>query len=262
LRYGIGVFIGALITGIAYLGSSVIQWIGYGITDESTLALLWSIFVIWSVISFLMVTIPPLVFYFTRREQFRRFFFLEMGGVFLFTPLWLVLSLEITGTKSWVYLFTEGLGGIPFSGQHGSIEAMNISPILAIPILLGFLILGAVMLQPSFISKYETPTMRTKTFKVTAEPEPVTSEDMMETEMPEISRPVPDESSVEELRQQLLAIEVVGSIIERLISAGYATVTDLVAAKPEHISQAASISIKDAELLLLALQKSVWFGDI
>ena len=261
MRYGYGVLIGATLSGIGFLGSTIIQLMALGLPDQTALQ---TAFVFWSVISFMIVIIPLFIVYFTYRDIFRRFFLLEIGSVFFFIPLWLVLSMEFSGIKSWVVLFTDGIVGIPFPGlESGSIQFMSISNALAIPILLGFLVVGAFLLRPSFIDKHEATTPRKpKTVKVTAEPGPEVPEEAIESEMPEISRPVPDETSVDELRRILTEIEVNGSIIERLITAGYATVTDLVAAKPEDIAQAANIDQRNAESLLLAIQKRVWFGDI
>ncbi len=262
MKYAHGVILGFLLTSVAFIGSTIIQLLGLGITDQAVIDSLWMLFVIWSVISFILVLLPPLTYRLIRREEFRRVALIEFGSVMFFTPLWLLVSIEFSGIEGGIgILLTSGIGGIPFPGEGGSVTGMSMGPLFTFLILIGLFLLGGFALRPSFVDSHKTPTPRPP-----REDEPdvtvVSTTDTIAEEMPEISRPVPDESSVDELKRLLFELEVPESIVNRILSAGFATVTDLVAAKPDHLAAAAGVDVKGAEDLLLDIQKKVWFGGI
>ncbi|MGY5875338.1 MAG: helix-hairpin-helix domain-containing protein [Candidatus Thorarchaeota archaeon] len=267
MKYAHGVILGFLLTSVAFIGSTVIQLLGLGVTDQAILSGLWMLFVIWSVISFILVLLPPLTYRIIQREEFRRVMMLEFGSVMFFTPIWMLVSIEFSGIEGGIgILLTSGIGGIPFPGLGGSVAGMSMGPIFSFLILVGLFLIGGFLIRPSFVDSHKTPTLHAprddESDVAVTKYVVVSGTDTIADEMPEISRPVPDESSVEELKRLLYELEVPESIVNRILSAGFATVTDLVAAKPDHLAAAAGVDVKGAEDLLLDIQKKVWFGGI
>jgi hypothetical protein len=135
-------------------------------------------------------------------------------------------------------------------------------------------VVGVFVLRPSFISKYSSPAEAREPHAPKEKPsapkekpsasktKPVSEGESIETEMPGVSAPVPDERSVNELKELLSQIGATDAITKAIMGAGIATVTDLVATGPEQLAALTGIDRKTAEDLHLAAQKKVWFGGI
>ena len=248
---------GLVIPGIIFIGAAAIKLMGSGVTDQAALASIWSIYVAWTFISIVIIAAPLIVAYAKFKPILREIFLYEAGGIFFFSPFWFVLLTEITG-DSFIQVLIEGVqNGIAFPDPNGNLVGVNIGPIFLIPILLGSLIIGLALLRPSFIEKL--PSSKTPPeLKALKE----TSEDEIEDEMPDVAPPVADSNSISELRKLLTELSVPITIIEALINAGYATVTDLISTSPETLANESGIDLKMAQDIHLSVQKKVWFGGI
>lgn len=261
MRYARGIIIGALISGIIFVGSALIRIAGFGITDPVTLTSLWNIFEIWFVVSVALVVVPLGIVYFRNRDGFKEFFFLDFGSLMFSTPFWFILATELSG-EEWLGVLLNGVERvIPFFDEFGGITGLNIGSFILIPALIVMLVLGAFILRPSFIAKHTAPAEPRELTALKKDSTPTTV-DSIEAEMPEIKPPVPDERSMKELRVLLAELAVPDTAINAILDAGFATVTDLVATSPEQISQASGLDANTAQDIHLAVQKKVWFGGI
>ncbi|MFW9800794.1 MAG: helix-hairpin-helix domain-containing protein [Candidatus Thorarchaeota archaeon] len=263
MRYGLGVSIGALLPGIIFMGSAIPKIAGLGVTDQAVLASIWSMYVLWFYICIGIAVVPLLVVYNRSRENFRRFVLFEAGGFGLFSPLWLFLATEMSGTP-WTELLFEGIqNGLPAPGPAGTIIGISIGPVFFVPLLIAMLLTGLIVLRPSFIERHGGGVV--SPLKPAAKPEPApapTPEDTLEAQMPGVKPPVADELSKVELRALLLELGVPEPTIAALANAGYATVTDIVSTSAEQLAISTGLDKATAENLHMAVQKRVWFGGI
>jgi hypothetical protein len=261
LRYARGIVIGALISGIIFIGSALIKIAGDGITDPATLTSLWNLFEVWFVISIALIVLPLGTVYFKNRDGFKEFFFLDFGAILFTTPFWFIFAAELSGVQ-WLDVLLNGVdGAIPFFNESGGITGLRIGSIILIPSLFAMLILGAFIMRPSFIAQHTAPVEPRELTALKKDSTP-TAVDPIEAEMPEIKPPIPDENSMMELKVLLAELAVPETAINAILDGGFATVTDLVATSPEQISQASGLDANTAQDIHLAVQKRVWFGGI
>ena len=265
MRYAYGVFLGAFLPFVIFLGAAIIK----------ILALPWDIYVTWFFASILIGILPPIFAYFAKKEAIREFLIFEAGGFGLFSPLWIFIFTDLSG-DSWTILFTEGIiGGLIGPGLGPSIVPMDIRPIILIPILILCLLIGVIFLRPSFIAKHgvageitELRDLKESTEPIaepTAEPSGTLEEDgvdPIEHEMPEMAPPEANADTIADLRGLLTELGTPEPTINLIFNAGIATTTDLVATSPEQLATISGIDKRTAEDLHMAVQKKVWFGGI
>ncbi len=255
MRYAYGVLLGFLLSGVIFIGAAFIKLAGYGITESSVLLQLWNIYILWVFISICLVFVPVIVAFAIYRSNFKEIVIFEAGGLGLFTPFWFALATEISG-DSFLYVLQNGIvGGLVFFNQAGELTGVDIGPILFIPIFILLPVIGIFLLRPSLVYR-TTPVEKPPELAALTEPDPI------ETEMPDISPPVADSSSVNQLRQLLLDISTPSGTVDIIINAGFATITDLVATSPEQLAAATGLDPKIVQEIHLAVQKKVWFGGI
>ena len=264
MRYAYGVFLGALLPFVIFLGAAVIR----------ILALSWSVYFAWFLASILIGVVPPLLVFIAQRESIRELLIYEAGGFGLFSPLWIVLFADLTGT-TWVSLFSEGIiGGLPAPGLGPSITRVDISGSILILILASCILIGLLFLRPSFIAKYGVKGEITelRELKKSAEPseppaEPsetpeLLADDPIEKEMPDVVPPKASADTMADLRGLLTELGTPEPTINLIFNAGIATTPDFVATSPEQLASLTGIDKRTAQDLHMALQKRVWFGDI
>ncbi len=275
MRYALGILYGAIITGIIFLGSAVIKLAGNGVTDQAELDALWGVFQIWTVVSILIIIAPVIIVYFMKRDTFKEFLLFEVGGLALFTPMWLLFATELTGS-SIVDLFTTGIeSGLIWYGPDGSLIGGHITPILFIPLMGLLILIGIIILRPSFLAKHAGPSepralqalkddVSLPAEKGAGPPSvgPPLGAEPIETEMPGVAPPIASAASEDELRSLLTELGTPDTTISAILNAGIATVTDLVATSPDQLVSATGIDKKSAEDLHMLVQKKVWFGGI
>ncbi|MHA2003538.1 MAG: hypothetical protein ACW960_05460, partial [Candidatus Thorarchaeota archaeon] len=207
MRYGFGVFIGALLPGIIFIGSIIPK-----VTGD------WSLYVTWFFISLGIALVPPLAVYARRRDQFREAIIFEAGGFALFSPLWLFLATDLSG-DSWTDIILNGIeNGLLAPGPGGTLIGINISNIFMVPLLIAMVITGIVMLRPSFIAEHRgAPVRKPSKPAEPAAPAPggppgavaaPATEDPLEQELPGVKPPAADETSKVELRSLLMELGI------------------------------------------------------
>ncbi|MFX1579710.1 MAG: helix-hairpin-helix domain-containing protein [Promethearchaeota archaeon] len=264
MRYAYGVFLGAVLPFVIFLGAAIILILG----------LSWDVFTLWFVVSLAIGIVPPILVFFAKRDTVREFLIFEAGGFGLFSPLWIVIFADLTGTP-WTVLFNEGVVDcIPTLGLGSSIQGMIISGPILTMILAVCLLVGIIFLRPSFIDRYGTPgePAELRDLKKSAEPskktveEPPTTaesdEDPIESEMPEVAPPKANVDTMANLRELLVELGTPEPTINLIFNAGIATTTDLVATSPEQLANLTGIDKRTAEDLHMAVQKKMWFGGI
>ena len=280
MRYALGILYGAIITGIIFLGSAAIKFAGNGVTDQAELDALWGVFQIWTFVSILIIIAPVIIVFFMKRDTFKEFLLFEVGGLALFTPMWLLFATELTG-RSIVELFTTGIeSGLIWFGPDGSLIGGHITPILLIPLLGLMILIGIIILRPSFLAKHTGPSepgaLKALKDDVSLPAEksagplsvgppsggPPPGAEPIESEMPGVAPPIASAASEDELRSLLTELGTPDTTISAILNAGIATVTDLVATSPDQLVAATGIDKKSAEDLHMLVQKKVWFGGI
>jgi len=275
LRYALGILYGAIITGIIFLGSAAIKFAGNSVTDQAELDALWGIFQIWTFVSILIIIAPVIIVYFMKRDMFKEFLLFEVGGLALFTPMWLLFATELTG-RSIVELFTTGIeSGLIWFGPDGSLIGGHITPILFIPLMGLMILMGIIILRPSFLAKHaglsEPGALKALKDDISLPAEkgagppsvgPPPGAEPIESEMPGVAPPIASAASEDELRSLLTELGTPDTTISAILNAGIATVTDLVATSPDQLVSATGIDKKSAEDLHMLVQKKVWFGGI
>jgi hypothetical protein len=269
LRYGSGVFLGALLPGIAFIGGLFIKLAGVGVTDEVALASLFNLYLLWFFVSVLIGFIPLMITYAKWRESVREVLLYEIGGYALFTPLWLFITTDFSG-DSFIELFFVGLqNAVPSPGPGGTIIGVNVPPFLFVPIVILLLIMGLIMLRPSFIEAQIGPsaapakpaaTTAPRTPAAPAAPTPV--DDPLEAELPGVAPPQASVSTLNELKELLTELGTPETAITAILNAGFQTVTDVVSTSSEQLALATGLDKATAENLHMAIQKKVWFGGI
>ncbi len=248
---------GFIIPGIIFIGSAIIKSIGAIANDAALLAAVWNLYVIWTFVSIGVIAIPLIVAYVKFKPSFREFFFFEAGGILFFSPIWFAFLTEVTG-DSIIAVLRDGVeNGIAFPGPDGGLIGTNIGPIFLIPILIVGMVVGLFLLRPSFIERVPITSAPPELEALKKTPD-----EEIEDEMPDVTPPVADSASITQLRKLLTDLSVPITIIEALINAGYATVTDLISTSPESLAKEAGIDVKMAQDIHLSVQKKVWFGGI
>jgi len=272
MRYGQGVFIGALLPGIIFIGSIFIKIAGHGVTDPLVLESIWSMYILWFFLSLCIAIFPVIIVYSSRRETFREFIIFEAGGFALFSPFWLFLATDLSG-DSWTDIIFYGIeNGLLAPGPGGTLIGMDISNIFMVPLLIAMVITGIVMLRPSFIAEHGGAPVR-KPSRPAKPDEPApggppggvaapATEDPLEQELPGVKPPAADETSKVELRSLLMELGIPDPTITAIFNAGYANVTDIVATSAEQLALTTGLDKATAENLHMAVQKKVWFGGI
>jgi len=260
VRYAHGILIGAILPGVIFLGAAANKIAGIGDT-QSVLDALWGIYTIWFVASIALAILPLLIIFVLRREMFREFLIFEAGGFGLFSPFWLFIATEISGDP-WYSILIEGITrGLVGFGPGGGIIGIDISNIFLIPVLVFSIIVGLIFLRPSFIAKYgytgDLPELvELKEDTVTKGGIPV------DTEMPEVHAPKPTADSVASLRDILIEHGTTDPIINLILNSGIGTITDLAATSADQLANITGMGKREAEDLLMVVQKKIWFSDI
>lgn len=239
--------------------SAFIKLMGEGETDPDVLAAIWDIFMIWVVMSVVILIAPLLILYIVRRSILKEAFLFEIGGLALFTPFWFALATELSG-DSWLQVLQAGVEGLPFLGPGGSVIGGRIDSVLLIPTFIMLPLLGALILRPSFMRRKTSAAEPAE--PVPAKPKPDTEGESIEVEMPGVAAPVADEKSMTKLRNLLTEIGAPDGIMKGIIGAGIATVEDLVGTSPDQLATMIGADKKTTDALLMAAQKKVWFGGI
>ncbi len=267
MRYGLGVFLGALLPGIAFIGGLFIKLAGTGVTDQATLASLFDLYLLWFFVSVLVGFVPLVVTYAKWRESVREMLLYQIGGYALFTPIWLFIATDFSG-DSFIELFFVGLqNAVPSPGPGGTIIGVNVPPFLFVPIVILLLIMGTVILRPSFIEARIRPGAAPAKPEAVAAPKvptapAVAAEDPLEAELPGVAPPQASPSTVNELRVLLTELGTPEATITAILSAGFQTVTDVVSTSSEQLALATGLDKATADNLHMAIQKKVWFGGI
>jgi hypothetical protein len=240
-------------------GFAVIKLAGFGVTDPAVLQTLWSTFQLWIFVSIAVLVVPLVLAYAKYRDTFRELLLFEIGGLAFFTPLWFALFTDLSGV-SWVTVVKYGIeDGLVFLGSDGSLIGVDVGPVILIPLLLALLVIGLVLLRPSFIEEHTgyAPSAAPVAVKESTE-----TRSSVATEMPEVDRPVPSDDTVAELRKLLQGLSVSPTAIEALIESDVRTVTDLVATSAGQIADITGMNIQVARDLQVAIQKHVWYGGL
>jgi hypothetical protein len=260
VRYAHGILIGASLPGVIFLVAAAIKIADIG-SDSILHQALWQIYTIWFVASIAIAIIPLVIVYFIRRAMFREFLIFEAGGFGLFSPMWLFIATDISGDPFYSILIdgiTDGLIGF---GPGGEIIGIYISNFFLIPFLLLCVIVGLIFLRPSFIAKYgftgELPELTD--LKEDTEAKEESSGD---SEMPEIKPPEATADSVSSLRDVLVEYGATEPVINLILNSGIGTTTDLVSTSADQLATITGMNKREAEDLLMAMQKKIWFSDI
>lgn len=259
MRYAIGVGIGAIQAGVIFFGAMLINVARHN-ADAVLLAALWDVYVVWFLVSIAIVVVPPIIMYFARRQMFHEFLLYEAGSLGIFTPLWMILTVDLGG-GSLTRVFTEGVtSALVGFGPDGALVGIDIASVLLIPILVASGVLGMFLLRPSFIARYgtggEMPEL-TALKESTEEPE-----DELTEEMPGVEPPKASADTVASLRDLLVEIDTPEPTINLILNSGIATTTDFVGTSPEQLAGIAGLDKRAAEALLIAAQKKLWFSDL
>ncbi len=263
MRYAYGVLIGALLSGVIFIGSAIIRVAGFGVSDPMILRSLWSAFISWFAISITLLIVPPIIVHFMNPTKAKEFLIFEVGGVAFFTPFWLGLAAELTGTP-WPTVFIDGVeNALPFLGPDGSIWGMNIGGFVVTSVMLFSLLLGLYLLRPSFIVKMISTAVPTTTGPPAKKQAPAKGgppAPSIDAELPNISRPVADDAALKRLRTFLTELTVAEPVINALVSAGVTTLEDLVTTPADKLAEYARLDERTAKELYSAIQKKAWFS--
>ncbi len=260
MRYAHGILIGAVLPGVIFLVASAIKITGIG-AAPSVIEALWNIYSIWFVASIALAILPLLLIFFVRKDMFREFLIFEAGGFGLFSPIWLFIATEISG-DAWYSILTDGItNGLVGFGPGGTIIGIDVSNIFLIPFLAFSVVMGLIFLRPSFIAKYsysgELPELtELKDDAVAKEAPPA------DVEMPEVRPPEPTVDSVASLRDVLMEHGTTDPVINLILNSGIGTTTDLAATSADQLVTITGLNKREAEELLMAVQKKIWFSDI
>jgi len=257
LRYAHGIAFSALLSGIIFNGAAVIKMLGYGLNDFAVLQTIWLMYTVWSVISLVIVIFPLLFVYFRQREVLKEIIVFEIGGLAFFSPLWLLLDIELTGDPVYEILMLGFQNALPIIGLGGQIVGLNLGPIVLIPLLIGCFLLGIFLLRPSFVSQFSTTTEMADFDEIDVRE--VDQKPSKEIEdLPDVGEPAADETALEEMRTTLKQIGISDNVIRSVVDAGLTGVTDLLSSSPKTIARSVGIEESEAEEILVKLQKQVW----
>ncbi len=263
MRYAHGIFIGAILTGVIFIGCALIRVAGYGISDPSTLQWLWSLYTTWFFLSIAIIVAPPIIVYFADRARFKEFLIFEVGGVAFFTPFWLCFATELSGTP-WLTVFVSGVeAAIPFPGPEGTLWGVNIDGFVVVGLMSLSLVFGMYILRPAFIKQMTAVAGPTTTAVRPGGTSPPVSggppTSTIEREMPDVTGPVSDDRALQRLRVFLIELSVPEPVINALVSAGVTTVEELITTPANKIAEYARLDERTAKDLYNAIQKK-WFS--
>ena len=123
------------------------------------------------------------------------------------------------------------------------------------------ILIGLYFLRPGFIEEQTAPSELPELVALKEKPSPPPIVPV-EDEMPDVKPPVPDASSIEELRALLVELAIPAETVNVILAGGFKTVTDLVATSPEQFASLTGLEARAAQDIHLAVQKKVWFGGI
>lgn len=263
MRYAFGILFGALITGVMFIGASIINVLGFGVTDPVTLQALWGLYTIWFFVCVILLIVPLLVVWFTRRDMFKEILFFEVGGFALFAPIWLCFAAEVSG-YSIVRLITVGVeNALPSPGPGGALIGVTINALILDPIMVVFMLLGIYILRPSFVYQMaESATRGALRALSTTSEGPSETEPSAAPEEPTTPPPVTDETTKQEMIAFLNELGIAAPMIQKLVAAGYASVTELVATSPAVLAKDLGVSEAEAKTICKSIQDKQWFGGI
>ncbi len=259
MRYGFGVLLGFVLSGVIFLGSAAIKIVGSAAENSSALASMWSLFLVWFVISLIILISPLIISFIAYREQFKQILIFEMGGVSLFTPFWLGITTELSGDP-FTDLLRNGIdNGLPYIDAQGIVRGLSIGPIILIPALTAMLVIGLIVLRPSFVKSLGAEAESTELSELRADAEKTPE---VEPEAISIEPPKSDEESIAELKSILTEIGVKTSTIDALLNAGFGNITNLMGTSSDQISTDTGIETSEIQKLQIKLQKRIWFSGI
>ncbi|MHA1137860.1 MAG: helix-hairpin-helix domain-containing protein [Candidatus Thorarchaeota archaeon] len=260
MRYAYGIFMGAVFPGVIFLVTAAIRITGIG-APASVIEQLWEVYTLWFVASIAIAILPLLFIFITARDMVKEFLIYEAGGFGFFSPLWIFIASEISGDR-WYRVLTNGItDGLIGFGPGGTTVGIDISNIFLVPFLAASFILGIIFLRPSFIAKYggtgEIPELTEL-----KEDAGVKGESASEVELPEVKLPEPTVDSVATLRDILMEHGTTDSVINLILNSGIGSTTDLAATSADQLATLTGLGKREAEELLMVVQKKMFFGDI
>ncbi|TFG98842.1 helix-hairpin-helix domain-containing protein [Candidatus Thorarchaeota archaeon] len=260
MRYAHGILIGAVIPGVIFLVTAAIRITSIG-ADALVLEALGDIYTIWFVTSIAIAILPLLLIFIIRRDMFREFLIFEAGGFGLFSPIWIFIATDISGTP-WYSILTDGItDGLIGFGPGGIIVGIDISNIILIPFLAISFIIGLLFLRPSFIVKYgytgELPELTD--LKADADRK---EESFIDAEVTDVKAPETTVDSIAALRDVLIEHGTTDPIINLILNSGIGSITDLASTSADQLSNLTGLDKLQAEQLIMVVQKKIWFSDI
>ncbi|MGY5880843.1 MAG: helix-hairpin-helix domain-containing protein [Candidatus Thorarchaeota archaeon] len=260
MRYAHGILIGAALPGVIFLVTAAIRITGIG-APQTVVDALWDVYTIWFAASIVLAVLPLLIIYIASRDMFREFLIFEAGGFGLFGPMWIFIANEISGDP-WYSILTEGItNGLVGFGPGGDIIGIDISNIFLIPFLAFSVVVGLIFLRPSFIAQYGSTGEIPELVELKEDAEPKEGSPV-DAEMPEVHAPEPTADSVASLRDVLMEHGTTDPVINLILNSGIGTTTDLAATSADQLATITGLDKRQAEELLMAVQKKIWFSDI
>lgn len=261
MRYAYGIFMGAIFPGVIFLVTAVIRITGID-QPQAVLDQLWDVYTLWFVVSIAIAILPLIFIFFTARGMAKEFLIFEAGGFGFFSPLWIFIATEISGDP-WYSILINGItdGLIGFGPGGTTTVGIDISNIFLVPFLALSFILGIIFLRPSFIAKYggtgEIPELTDLKEDAGAK-----EKSAIDAEMPDVKPPEPTVDSVATLRDVLMEHGTTDPIINLILNSGIGSTTELAATSADQLANLTGMGKREAEALLKAVQKKIWFGDI
>ena len=80
--------------------------------------------------------------------------------------------------------------------------------------------------------------------------------------MPDVKPPTPTADSVAMLREALIENGTTDPVINLILNSGIGSIDDLVATSADQLANLTGMGKREAEALLMSVQKKAWFGDI
>ncbi|MGY5858297.1 MAG: helix-hairpin-helix domain-containing protein [Candidatus Thorarchaeota archaeon] len=260
MRYAHGVLIGAVLPGVIFLVTAAIRITGIG-ASPAVLAQLWEVYTLWFIVSIAIAIIPLLFIFLTARDMVMEFLIYETGGFGFFSPLWIFIASEISGDP-WYSVLTNGINdGLIGLGPGGILVGIDISNLFLVPFLAASFVIGLIFLRPSFIAKY-TGTGEIPELTDLKEDTESKEESALGAEMPDVKAPEATVDSVAQLRDILIEQGTTDPVINLILNSGIGSITDLSATSADQLANLTGLDKRQAEELLTAVQKKVWFGDM
>ncbi|TFG12463.1 hypothetical protein EU537_09265 [Candidatus Thorarchaeota archaeon] len=259
MRYGFGILLGFVLSGVIFLGSTAIKILGFAAESSSALASMWNLFLVWFVISLIILISPLIIAFIAYKEQFKQILLFEIGGVSFFTPFWLGIATELSG-EPFMNLLRNGIeDGLPYIDSQGIVRGLSIGPIIVLPSLVAMLAIGLLILRPSFVKSSGTKPESAELSKLRADADEAPR---VEAEVISIEPPESNEESIAEMRSILTEIGIEAATIDALLNAGFGNITDLMGTSSDQISSDTGIEVSEIQKLQIKLQKRIWFSGI